>query len=138
MMEQVRICAVWPTDNWLGYSLNQIQGWTTVRESYSRALEQGSLIVIELAGCLMPHLASFLPDRRITLFPKVPYCCLLQSWPKKVVLGCVIPPVGAVARSRNLGQTILPNSIGMPLCLRMAVRSFVWHSRSGSSIYDVH
>ena len=25
----------------LGSSLNQIQGWTTVRESYSRALEQG-------------------------------------------------------------------------------------------------
>ena len=25
--------------DWLGSSLNQIQGWTTVRESYSRALE---------------------------------------------------------------------------------------------------
>ena len=43
VMEQVRICAVWPTDNWLGYSLNHIQGWTTVRESYSRALQQGPL-----------------------------------------------------------------------------------------------
>ena len=43
MMEQVRLCAVWPMENWLGSSLNQIQGLTTVQESYSRALEQGSL-----------------------------------------------------------------------------------------------
>ena len=38
-----RLCAVWPTENWLGSSLNPIQGWTTVRESNSRALEQGPL-----------------------------------------------------------------------------------------------
>ena len=43
MMEQVRICAVWPMENRLDSSLNQIQGWTTVRGSYSRALEQGPL-----------------------------------------------------------------------------------------------
>ena len=43
MMEQARLCAVWPIENWLGSSLNQIQGWTTVRESYSCALDQGSL-----------------------------------------------------------------------------------------------
>ena len=43
MLEQVRLCAVWPMENLLGSSLNQIQGWTTVRESYSRALEQGHL-----------------------------------------------------------------------------------------------
>ena len=30
-------------ENWPGSSLNQIQGWTTVRESYSRVLEQGPL-----------------------------------------------------------------------------------------------
>ena len=30
MTEQVRLCAVWPAENWLGSSLNQIQGWTTV------------------------------------------------------------------------------------------------------------
>ena len=33
MMEQVRLCAVWPTENWLGSSLNQIQSslliWST-------------------------------------------------------------------------------------------------------------
>ena len=34
----------------------------------------------------------------------------IQSWPKKFVLGCVIPPAGAVARSRNLGQTFSANS----------------------------
>ena len=33
-------------ENQLGSSLNQIQGWTTVQESYSRALEQGSLSVV--------------------------------------------------------------------------------------------
>ena len=43
MMEKVRLCAVWPMENWLGSSLNQIHGWTTVRESYSCALKQGSL-----------------------------------------------------------------------------------------------
>ena len=35
----------------------------------------------------------------------------VQSLPKKFVLGCVIPPAGAVARSRNLGQTFLANSV---------------------------
>ena len=42
MMEQVRLCAVWPIENWLGSSLNQIQVWTTVRGSFSHALEQGT------------------------------------------------------------------------------------------------
>ena len=46
MMEQVRLCAVWPMENWLGSSLNHIQGSTTVRQSYSRALEQGPLVQI--------------------------------------------------------------------------------------------
>ena len=31
MMEHVRLCAVSPMENWLGSSLNQIQGWTAVR-----------------------------------------------------------------------------------------------------------
>ena len=44
MMEQVSTCAVWAMGNWHGSSLNQIQGWTTVLESYSRALEQGPLL----------------------------------------------------------------------------------------------
>ena len=44
MMEQVKLCAVLPRENWLGASLNKIQGWTTVRESYSRALKQGRLL----------------------------------------------------------------------------------------------
>ena len=43
MMEQVRLCAVCPMENFLGTSMNHIQGWTTVRDSYSCALEQGPL-----------------------------------------------------------------------------------------------
>merc|ERR1719460_2532904 len=39
-----RLNSVWLMGNWLGFPLNQIQGWTTVRESYSRALEQGPLL----------------------------------------------------------------------------------------------
>ena len=46
MMEQVRLCAVWPVENWLGSSWHQIQGWTTVRESFSCASEQGPLLAI--------------------------------------------------------------------------------------------
>ena len=38
VMEQVRLCTVWTMENWLGYSLNQIQGFTTVRKSYPRTL----------------------------------------------------------------------------------------------------
>ena len=37
MMEQVILCAVWHMENWLGSSLNQLHGWTTVQESYFRA-----------------------------------------------------------------------------------------------------
>ena len=48
MMEQVRLCSVWPMENWLGSPLNQIQDWTTVRESYFRALEQGYLLPPQL------------------------------------------------------------------------------------------
>ena len=44
MMEQVRLCAVNPLENWLGSSLNQMQGWTSFRESYSPALEQVHLL----------------------------------------------------------------------------------------------
>ena len=29
MLDQVRLCAVRPLENWLGSSLNQIQGWMT-------------------------------------------------------------------------------------------------------------
>ena len=31
MMKQVKLCAVWPMENLLGSSLNQIQGWPTLR-----------------------------------------------------------------------------------------------------------
>ena len=44
-MERVILCAVWPTENLPGSSLNQMEGWTNVRESYSRALEQRPLFL---------------------------------------------------------------------------------------------
>ena len=47
-------------ENWLGSSLKQIQGWTTVGESYSRALEQGPLLVKR--GAPNISLAQFLPS----------------------------------------------------------------------------
>ena len=30
MMEQVRLCVVWARENWLGSSMNHLQGWKTV------------------------------------------------------------------------------------------------------------
>ena len=45
-------------EDWLGSSLNQIQGWMTVPESYSRALEQGPLVEVLCGYLLLP---SFLP-----------------------------------------------------------------------------
>ena len=43
MMEQVRLCAVWPAENWIGSSINHLQGRMTVLESYCHALEKGCL-----------------------------------------------------------------------------------------------
>ena len=43
MMGQLRLCAVWPTKNWLDSSRNHIQGWMSVRESYYHALEKRHL-----------------------------------------------------------------------------------------------
>ena len=73
-------------------------------------------------GCVNP--ASWLPLATSTCFSET-FTQLLrekyalyrsvQSWPKKFVLGCVILPAGAVARSRNLGQTFLSNSVCMEL-----------------------
>ena len=43
MMEQVRLFTVCPMEKWLGSLMNHVQGWTTVRDFYSHALELGSL-----------------------------------------------------------------------------------------------
>ena len=43
MMEQVRLCAVWPMDNLLGSSMNHIQGWMTVWQCCCPDLENGCL-----------------------------------------------------------------------------------------------
>ena len=58
MMEHVRLCAVWPMENWLGSSLNHKQGWPAVRESYSRALEQGRLTLTLHYLCEQPGVQS--------------------------------------------------------------------------------
>ena len=42
-MERVRLCAVWPTENWLGSSMNHIQGWMTVWECCCPDKENGCL-----------------------------------------------------------------------------------------------
>ena len=44
MMEQVRLCAVWSTENWRGSSLNHIQGWMTVWICYWHAPQNRSLL----------------------------------------------------------------------------------------------
>ena len=59
-MEQVRLFAVCPMENWLGSSLYQIQGWTTFRESYSRALKQRPLVSYSLHA--LPNVWSRTPD----------------------------------------------------------------------------
>ena len=46
-MEQVRLCAVWPTENWLGSSRNHMQGWMIVWECCRHALEKECLVVGE-------------------------------------------------------------------------------------------
>ena len=50
MMKQVRLCAVWPMESWLGSSLNHIQGWTTVRESYSCFTARTSVLTVTSSG----------------------------------------------------------------------------------------
>ena len=42
-MEQVRLCAVWPTENWLDSSMNHILGWKIVWICYCLALEKRCL-----------------------------------------------------------------------------------------------
>ena len=43
MMEQVRLCAVWPSENWLGSPMNHILGWMTVWEWCKHAWQKGCL-----------------------------------------------------------------------------------------------
>ena len=45
MMEQVRLCAAWPMENWLGSSMTQIQSWMTVWECCRHALGKWCLNV---------------------------------------------------------------------------------------------
>ena len=41
MMEQVRLCAVWPTENCLGSSMNHMQGWRIVLNMLQPCFEKG-------------------------------------------------------------------------------------------------
>ena len=51
-------------ENWLGTSMNRIQGWTTVRESYSCDLEQGPLARRRRTNQVMvTELTAERPDR---------------------------------------------------------------------------
>ena len=43
MIEQVRLCAVWPTENWDGSPMNHILGWMTVWGCWCHALEKRCL-----------------------------------------------------------------------------------------------
>ena len=74
MMEQVRLFAVCPMENWLGSSLYQIQGWTTFRESYSRALKQRPLVSYSLHALpnvwVTVSLCLGYQDHNVFLFPR--------------------------------------------------------------------
>ena len=105
MMKQVRLCAVWPMENWLGSSSNQIQGRTTVRESYSCALEQGPLIGAALSSlslidyhesCAYHSSRHFLPARPTTHVSSggLPHHLLVRF-----ALLPEIPPMGAPIHS---------------------------------------
>ena len=87
MMEQVRLIAVWPMENLLGSSLSQIQSWTTVRKSYSHALEQGPL--------LLPFFASYLTGLRNALLLLMNFLCfggtLVPTTPRNCLLGGRLP-----------------------------------------------
>ena len=67
MMEQVRLNAVLHMENWLGSSFNQIQGCATVRESYSRALEQGPMDEGERLATTQHHSAPISAGARATI-----------------------------------------------------------------------
>ena len=86
MMEQVRLCAVW-----LGSSLNQIQGWTTVRESYSPALEQRPLL-------------SFLHPPPS---PPIPTLSLFSAFPSFISFSSFL--VAKKRRKRSLSALFLTN-----------------------------
>ena len=94
MMEQVRLCAVWPMENWLGSSLNQIQGWTTVRESYSRALEQGPLFAAQrFSPTKLTGMENFIETHE-----KSRTRTISQSWGKKEMFRRLLKPIRTKSR----------------------------------------
>ena len=52
-----------------------------------------------------------LPWLQHSVYAKIFTATKIPRWPKKFVLGCVIPALPTGASSRNLGQTFLANSV---------------------------
>ena len=88
-MEQVRLCAVWPLENWLGSSSNQSQRWTTVQESYSHALEQGPLDLrlsaMSRNSCRMMSSMELLPKPKSRRCLMANLLCSFHSSPKVAI-----------------------------------------------------
>ena len=63
-MEQVRLCAVWPTENWLASSMNHIQVWVTVCERYCHALETRCLFEVAVINPEAPSASAVMEEVR--------------------------------------------------------------------------
>ena len=115
-------------EKWLGSSLNQIQGWTTLRESYSssRALEQGSLLesvggrrisrgqsdhqIWQRSLCFGPSLACFQADPNIPLNQTLTSSVILRSvdlWVRKFM---------HLAQLCHTNLKILPTNVHCSVC----------------------
>ena len=103
IMEQVRLCTVWPMDNWLGSSMNHIQGWMTVWESCCHASEKGCLRLCSLLGsreCLdSSNLAVFSTKLRLELLPAAAFA-IASCHPASIILE-IFFAFSAVSRSTN-------------------------------------
>ena len=125
MMEKVRPFAVWPKENWIGSSLNQIQGCTTVRESYSCALDQGPLVPGREGG---RERAIFLRRRRRRREIRVSrargrFAQMEKLLPRPAAaLRPTLRLLAALGRSRRWGASLRASSgrVTQPLCHRTA------------------
>ena len=106
MTEQVRLCALWPMENWLGSSLNQIQGWTAVCQSYSRALEQGPLLQMELdrdGSAIRTGLGPPAPPRAAGPVGRRRHLDVLPGPLHHRLRGRLVRPLGAGLHRRDVG-----------------------------------
>ena len=77
MMLQVRLCDVWPMENWFGSSLNQTYGWTTVLLSCFRAWIS-ALISAEICISLFKY--SAVPEKFCECVVRVRQTELFQTF----------------------------------------------------------